>query len=105
MDKNQYAKEVLLKLQVQLPAMEKEKLHQQLIVYINHLLTNDFNKLIQLLYTVDVDEKKLKEYLGKDADTDAAIIISDLLITRQEQKNKTRNLLSPGTDISEEEKW
>lgn len=57
MDKNEYTVEVLLKLHEQLPAMEKEQLRQQLIVYINHLLLNDFNKLVQLLYTVDVDEK------------------------------------------------
>jgi hypothetical protein len=104
MDDNQNIEE-LLNLNRQLTALEKLEIKEQLISYINHLLLLDFNKLVQILYRVDVDEKKLKRLLRENKETDAAIIIANLLIERLEEKEKTKNIFKSGGDIPDEEKW
>ena len=82
-----------------------DEMKQQLISHINHLLLNDFNRLVHILYRVDVSEKKLKELLHASPQTDAAIIIAGLLIERQQQKIKTKESFRRNDNISEEEKW
>lgn len=104
MEDNQHIEE-LLRLNHQLSSLEQVEMKEQLIVYINYLLLHDFNKLVQILYRVDVDEKKLKVLLQENKETDAAIIIADLLLQRQEEKIKTKQEFKPGDDIPEEEKW
>lgn len=104
MEENQHIHE-LLNLNQQLTAMEKLEMREQLICYINHLLLHDFNKLVQILYRVDVDEKKLKALLQENKETDAAVTIADLLLHRQEEKIKTKEAFTSKKDIPDEEKW
>ncbi|MGZ3952166.1 MAG: hypothetical protein ACXVBZ_12270 [Flavisolibacter sp.] len=95
----------LLQLRKQLTDNEKEGLKRQLIVHINDLLLNDFNRLVQILYRVDVSEQKLKNLLKDNPQTDAAVIIADLLIERQDQKIKTKQSFRSNDNIASEEKW
>jgi hypothetical protein len=104
MEENKHVEE-LLNLDRQLTALQKLEMKEQLIAYINHLLLHDFNKLVQILYRVDVDEKKLKELLQQNKETDAAVIITDLLIQRQEEKIKAKEAFKSKDDIPSEEKW
>ena len=97
--------EQLLNLNHQLTGLEKLEMKEQLIFYMNHLLLHDFDKLVQILYRVDVDERKLKELLEQNRETDAAMIIADLLIQRQEEKIKSREAFKSNDDIPDEEKW
>jgi hypothetical protein len=97
--------EQLLNLNNQLTALQKLEMKERLIEYINHLLLHDFNKMVQILYRVDVDEKKLKELLQQNANTDAAVIIADLLIQRQEEKIKTKDTFKSDDKIPDDEKW
>jgi hypothetical protein len=60
---------------------------------------------VQILYRVDVSEQKLKELLQKNPGTDAAVIIADLLIERQEEKVKIKNSFQYNNDIPDEDKW
>src|SRR5690348_15301677 len=89
----------------QVNAVRKSELRQQLIDYINDLLLHDFNRLVQLLYRIDVSEKKLKEVLKENQQTDAAVIITDLIIKRQEEKIKAKQSFKSDSNISEEDKW
>jgi hypothetical protein len=84
---------------------QKEKLRDQLIEYINHLLLHDFNGLVHVLYRVDVSEQKLKELLQKNPATDAAVIITDLLIERQEEKINIKESFKTNDNIPDEDKW
>jgi hypothetical protein len=88
-----------------LAVTEREALQKKLEEYINYLIHHDFERLVQLLYTIDVDEKKLKTLLQQHPDTDAAAIISDLMIQRQLQKVQLRQQFktTPGKD--DEERW
>ncbi|MGZ3923575.1 MAG: hypothetical protein ACXVBJ_07370 [Flavisolibacter sp.] len=95
----------LLQLRKQLTETERDGLKRQLIVHINDLLLNDFNRLVQILYRVDVSEQKLKNLLKDNPQTDAAVIIADLLIERQDQKIKTKQSFRSNDNIASEEKW
>ncbi|MDQ6755482.1 MAG: hypothetical protein M3004_00950 [Bacteroidota bacterium] len=67
-----------------------ENMHQKLSMFINDLIQNDFPKLINVLYKVDVDEKRLKKILKENADEDSSSLIARLIIERELQKIKTR---------------
>jgi hypothetical protein len=104
MEVHDHIKELLNQNQQQ-AISQREKLRDQLVEYINHLLQHDFNGLVQVLYRVDVSEQKLKQLLQKNPETDAAVIISDLLIERQEEKIKMKNSFKANNNISDDEKW
>lgn len=97
--------EQLFNLKQQLTTVEKTEMKDQLVFYINHLLLYDFNKLVQILYRIDVSEMKLKELLQKNPGINAAVIIADLLIQRQEEKIKTKETFKSNNDIADEDKW
>jgi ferritin len=82
------------------------EIYSQLAAYINDLVKNDFDKLITYLYRIDVNEQKLKTLLQQFPQEDAGNIIAGLIIERQQQKIKTRDLFSrQHNDVDEEEKW
>ena len=84
----------------------EEELRQKLIALINELINKDFHALIQLLYRIDVYEKKIRLYLNKNTDADSAAIIADLIIERQLEKIESRRKFSENENReSEEEKW
>ena len=73
---------------------------------INDLINKDFSQLIRVLYQADVSEQKLKRLLDQNPGTDAATIISDLLLERQLQKIKTRkNFESNQPEAPGDERW
>ena len=78
---------------------------QMLYDRINELIDSDFQKLVSILYTMDVNEAKLKQLLAQNPGTDAGIIIAELMIQRQEQKIRSRQAYKPDEDISDDEKW
>ncbi|MEO6548954.1 MAG: hypothetical protein ABIN94_13185 [Ferruginibacter sp.] len=81
-------------------------LQAQLAIYINRLIQTDFQKLIMLLYRIDVSEPKLKKVLSQQPQEDAGEIIALLIIERQLQKIKTRQQFRRQDDgFNEEEKW
>lgn len=83
-----------------------EALRQELATQINKLILEDFEKLVFLLYRIDVDEAKMRALLANKKDSDAGLLLADLIIERQLQKIKSRHDYS-GRDqeISSEEKW
>ena len=80
-------------------------LKERICEIVNDLIANDFNQLVQFLYHVDVNEDKLKKLLHDNPQTDAAILITDLLIERQVEKIKVKASISNQEDIPDEEKW
>ena len=84
----------------------EEELRQILIVLINELIVKDFHSLVQLLYRIDVYEKKIRLYLEKKSNEDSAAILADLIIERQLEKMESRRKFSENENReSEEEKW
>lgn len=81
------------------------RLKESLSDNINHLITNDFSRLISVLYRLDISEKKLKQLLKNCTDTSAGDIIAKMIIERQLQKIKTRDSFTGNNTFSDEERW
>jgi hypothetical protein len=60
---------------------------------------------VQLLYQVDVPEKKLKAVLEAHPTEDAGNLIADLLIERQREKKELKNRFQFPPAESDEERW
>jgi len=93
---------------VPLPAEDTswEMFEQLLQQTINDLIQGDFHRLVELLYRIDIDERRLKALLQQERGKDAAVIISRLIIDRQLQKIRDREKFSNNRDLySDEEKW
>lgn len=89
-----------------LDTISENELASLLATRINELIRHDMSHLISILYRIDVDEKKIREMLAKNKDTDAGLIIAHLVIERQKQKIKTRSMFNTRVDdINEEDKW
>lgn len=84
---------------------QTKAIQQQLEVLINDLIQHNFERLVQLLYSIDVNEKKLKQLLNDHPQTDAATIISHLIIERQLQKLQTKKQFKSNDTIADEDKW
>jgi hypothetical protein len=82
------------------------EIREKLIDLINNLINKDFQALVQLLYRVDVDEKKIRLYLGQSKNEDSASILADMIIERQLQKIESRkNFGASNNNESDEERW
>jgi hypothetical protein len=84
----------------------KEKTREDLISLINELINKDFHSLIQLLYRIDINEKKIRIYLNENRDKDSASVLADLIIERQLQKIESRKKFNQKTNAEDdEERW
>ena len=83
-----------------------EEAENQLAEKINYLIQTNFESLVNLLYRIDVNEKKLRQLLIDHPNEDAGKTIARLIIERQIQKIKNREMFSTNNDaISEDDKW
>jgi len=107
MKNEQLVKEINKSLAIILPdETSLDELEIQLSIYINQLIQTDFQKLIGLLYRIDVSETKLKMLLQQYAGEEAGKIIAALIIERQLQKIKNRQQFKQRDDhFTDEEKW
>ena len=96
---------ILAEIKADLPAEKLASLKTQLAAYLNELVLHDFRALVQLLYRVDVPEKKVKAVLKENPNEDAGNLLADLLINRQLEKQATRNSFRSQADAPEEERW
>ena len=72
---------------------------------INYLIENDFSRLVQILYRMDISESGLKKMLAEHTESDAGCTIAALIIEREGQKELSRKKFKSDNDIPEEEKW
>ena len=83
-----------------------EELRKKLSAHINNLVNHDFEKLVFLLYRIDVDEARMRALLAHKEGEDAPRLIADLIIERQLQKIQSRQHFSQrDKNIDENEKW
>jgi hypothetical protein len=87
-------------------ALKDKLLFDSLSRAINELAKSDFEKLISLLYRMDIDEQKLRYHLKLNKDSNAGDIIASLMIERQLKKIESRKKYrKPDEDIPEDERW
>jgi len=83
-----------------------EELKEKLTAHINRLINSDFERLVYLLYRIDVNEEKMRQLLEQKEGENAAALIADLIIERQTEKIKSRQLFRQrDNNIDENEKW
>ncbi|MDB5253066.1 MAG: hypothetical protein JWP27_2235 [Flaviaesturariibacter sp.] len=82
------------------------QLRRQIAEAIDWMIVNRFDQLVNLLYTVDVSEKRLKSVLAAKNGENASGLITALLLERLAQKAaaRARFRTDPGS-IAEEEGW
>lgn len=86
--------------------MGNNELITALSSYINQLIQTDFQKLVALLYRIDVHEEKLKRLLIDHPGEDAGKIIALLIIERTQQKiNFKKQFSGKFFPDDDEEKW
>ncbi len=83
---------------------------EEVIEYLSHrindLINTNFEKLISLLYRMDVSEQKIKHLLEKNNTSNAGLVIAPLMVERELQRIKTKKefLQTPNNNCTEE-KW
>ncbi len=82
-----------------------EEIKQKLSLYINELINHDFEKLVSLLYRIDVNEHKLRGILENNKGENAAGLMADLILERQLQKIESRKKSASNDPIPDDEKW
>lgn len=106
MKDEQVMQEVSRELGIIVKEKDNSFVKQILAEKIDHLINNDFQKLVSILYRMDVSESKLKQLLNENPGTNAALIITDLMIERQEQKIISRQQFrKKDENINDDEKW
>jgi hypothetical protein len=72
---------------------------------IRQLIDQDFPKLVQLLYRLDVPEGKLRQVLIENPEGDAGMLIAKMVAERIAQREKNKTMFPKQEDIPEDEKW
>ena len=86
-------------------SISTDELKNLLSLHIHHLINNDFNKLVGILYRIDVSETKLRQLLENNPAEDSGMIIAELIIERQIQKINSRKENKSNNIIPEDDKW
>ena len=82
-----------------------EELREELASQVNDLIQHDFEKLVFLLYRIDVDEARMRALLQHREGEDSGRLIADLILERQLQKIRSRKASRSESGIPDEEKW
>jgi len=81
-------------------------LRDRLAAYINDLILKDFEKLVFILYRIDINEKAIKQLLLQPTTVSAGETIADAIIARESEKIALRKRHTPSSDNDcGEEKW
>jgi hypothetical protein len=93
-------------LETQFPVnLSQEDIIAPLSEYLNHLINTDFQRLIYLLYRIDINEQKLQKLLKDSPQENAGNIIARLIIQRHLQKIESRKRFKNDDTDSADEKW
>lgn len=69
---------------------DEEALLQLIALYIQELIDNDFEKLLHLLYRIDIPDYKVKKAVEKSSLGNAPIVIANLILEREKEKIASR---------------
>lgn len=67
---------------------------EEVLVYlegaISHLLDHDFERLLQIMYRIDIDENRFKEVLQSEESKEIAAKLARMVLDRELEKVRTR---------------
>ena len=82
--------------QVELVSQDMQEFREKLRMLINYMLDNEFEKLLNAMYRLDINEEKFKLVLSNQESPDVGLDIADLVIEREMQKVITRRKYREG---------
>jgi hypothetical protein len=89
-----------------MPRATRDEVLDALASEVDRLILGDFQRLVAMLYRLDIPEQRLRDLLRTHRDADAGRIIARLILDRQEQKRLSREATrSDAPDIPEDERW
>ena len=86
-------------------SLSLQQLEQLLAETLNEWIRSDFDRLVQFLYRIDINEARLKVLLEENTGQDTGQLLAGLVLERQWQKIETRRRFRPDDAISDEERW
>jgi hypothetical protein len=92
-------------MQLTIAGDDPSQLRELIAQRVNELIGTDFQKLVAILYRIDVNETRLKRLLQEHKGIDTGFIIADLIIERQREKIRSRQSNSGQHPQGDEEKW
>ncbi len=79
---------------------------KELASLLNDMILHRFDLLVQLLYKIDVPEEQVEQLLREHPQSDAGMLLAELLLQRQEQKKVIlKKPTTNPTDIPDEDRW
>jgi hypothetical protein len=84
---------------------DKTDFVNHLALEINRLILHDFNRLVSILYRIDINEEELKQMLQQYSHVDAGYIVAQLIINRQIKKAELRSQFPKEDNIADEDRW
>ena len=78
---------------------------EELARTIENLINTDFEKLVFLLYRIDVSEQKINDLLQNTQAGNAGELIVQAIIERLAEKKASREKYKQEGEIAEEDKW
>lgn len=76
---------------------------QSLIEIITFLIDHNFEKLLWILYRIDVDEEKAKTLLSKHLPDEAPVILAELIMQRQYKKEELKKQFAQSVKLNDED--
>jgi hypothetical protein len=76
--------------------LDRNVIREKLAVLIAHLIQNNFEKLCQAMYRLDVSEAKFDRVMNEKPVEEIPYAIADLVIEREMQKVRTRIMYKRG---------
>jgi siroheme synthase (precorrin-2 oxidase/ferrochelatase) len=94
--KNQIQHSLQLRPELVATTTNEEELTQLIKQLIQELIDSDFEKLLLILYRLDVDENKVKNAIDLSGPADAPLSIAQLIIEREKERIATRKQYNTG---------
>jgi hypothetical protein len=89
-----------------LSVLEDHSILEGLAAFINQMILQNFERLVQLLYRIDVSEYKIKHLLQEHPKENAGIIIATLIVDRLKKRQETLKSFNQFDDADcNEERW
>lgn len=70
--------------------LDRNLIRERLAIMIGNLMQNDFGKLCQAMYRIDISESRFHQVLTEEPAGEIPYLLADLVIERELQKIKTR---------------
>ncbi len=69
-----------------------QELFEQIYPHIDQMISTEYEKLLNIMYRIDLDENKITTYLKQNPMADTSEVITDLILKRELQKVVIRNM-------------